>query len=256
MLDDILLITLICIIAATIIGTFLSGRSKDRCLASFGGFMVTLLEKGGRRVWGRLDTEASGLELVYSADYLDQDHIETSYIVFKEEFNTIYLLIRFHSELSEVNKRRRLREVKRAYHPSPLRLLGRKARNVINTFKDSIFEILGLVMTKATTANPAMASLASQQKRVTKVQQDVVGTVGRSYDAVLEKHIGKRVVLEVTTPDGKVQEHVGIFKDYSSQFLQVMDVSYPDGEETRVCDIIVPRAHGFIRHGAETTRKK
>jgi len=256
MLDDALLITLISIIVATIVGAFLSGRSRDRCLASFRDFMVTLLEKGGKRVWGHLDIEASGLELLYSEDYLDQDHIETSYILFKEEFNTIYLLLRFHSELSEVNKHQRIREVKRAYHPSPPRLLVRKARNVVNTCKDSIFEVLGLAMTRAKTANPALASLASQEKYVNKVKKDVVGHVGKSYDSLLEKHIGKRVVLEITTPDGKVQEHVGIFKDYSSQFLQVMDVSYPDGDETRVCDIIVPRAHGFIRHGAEATHKK
>jgi hypothetical protein len=191
--------------------------------------------------------------LLYSEDYRDQGHIETSYILFKEEFNTIYLLLRFHDELSEANKRKRVQEVKRAYHPSLLRLLVRKARNVVNTCRDSIFEVLGMAMTKAKTANPSLGTLASQQKHVKRVEKDVGGHLGRSYDPILEKHFGKRVVLEITTVDGEVQEYVGIFKDYSRGFLQVMDVSYLDGDQTRVCDIVVPRAHAFIRHGAEAS---
>ena len=255
MLDDALLITLISIIATTIIGTFINSRRRDRCLTNFRDFMVTLLEKSGKRVWGHLAVEASGLEFLYSADYLDEDHIETSYILFKEEFNTINLLLRFHSELTEVNKRKRIQEVKRAYHPWPPRLLVRKMRNVVNTCKDSIFEVLGLAMTRAKTANPALATLASQQKYITGATKDVVDYLGRSYDSLLEKHIGKRVVLEITKADGEVQEYVGIFKDYSRQFLQVMDVSYKDGDETRLCDIIVPRAHASIRHGAEASHE-
>jgi len=131
-------------------------------------------------------------------------------------------------------------------------LLARKARNVANTCKDSIFEVLGLAMTRAKTASPAMATLASQQQSVKRVEKGIAGYLGRSYDPILEKHIGKWVVLEITTNEEEVQEYAGIFKDYSRQFLQVMDVSYLDGDETRLCDIIVPRAHATIRHGAET----
>ena len=253
MLDNALLITILFIIVTTIVSAITSSRRRDRCLTSFRGFMVTLLEKDGKRVWGNLAVEASGLELVYSEDYLDKDHIETSYILFKEEYNSIYLLLRLHSELSEENKCKRIQEVKKAYHPWPLRLLARKVRNIANTCKDSIFEVLGLAMTRAKTANPALATIASQQKSMKRVEKVVTGYLGRSYDPILEKHIGKQVVLEITTDNGEVQEHVGIFKDYSQQFLQVMDVSYLDGEQTRLCDIIVPRAHAYIRHGAEAS---
>jgi len=256
MLDNALLLTIIFIIVTTVIGTFLGSRRKDRCLTSFCDFMVTLLEKDGKRVWGHLAVETSGLELLYSEDYLDEDHVETSYILFKEEYDRIYLLLRLHSELSEENKHKRIQEVKRAYHPSPPRLLVRRARNVVNTCKDAILEVVGVAMTRAKTANPALATLASQQKYVTRIGKDVTGFLGRSYDSILEKHIGKRVVLEITTVDGEVQEYVGIFKDYSQQFLQVMDVSYPNGGQTRLCDIIAPRAHASIRHGAEASHEK
>ena len=255
MLDNALVLTIIFVIVTTIVGTFLSSRRRDRCLISFCDFMVTLLEKDGKRVWGHLVVETSGLELLYSEDYLDQDHIETSYILFKDEYDMIYLLLRFHSELSEANKLKRIQEIKNAYHPWPLHSLARKARNVANTCKDSIFEVLGLAMTRAKTANPALATIASQQKSVKRAEKGVVDYLGRSYDPILEKYIGKRVVLEITTVDGEVLEYVGIFKEYSSHFLQVMDISYPDGDETRICDIIVPRAHASIRHGAEASHR-
>ncbi len=255
MVDNALLITIIFIIVTTIVSTIVSARRKDRCLTSFCDFMVTLLEKDGKRVWGHLAVETSGLELLYSEDYRDEDHIETSYILFKEEYNNIYLLLRFHSELSEENKRRRIQEVKRAYHPWPPRLLARKARNVANTCKDSIFELLGLAMTRAKTANPALATVASQQQSVKRVKKVVTDYLGRAYDPLLERYIGKRVVLEVTTDEEEVQEYTGVFEEYSRQFLQVMDVSYMDGEQTRICDIIAPRAHASIRHGAEASHR-
>ncbi len=84
MLDNALLLTIIfIIIVSTIIGTFISSRRRDRCLTSFCDFMVTLLEKDAKRVWGHLAVETSGLELLYSEDYRDEDHIETSYILSK-----------------------------------------------------------------------------------------------------------------------------------------------------------------------------
>ena len=125
MLDNALLLTIIFIIVTTIVSTIVSARRKDRCLTSFCDFMVTLLEKDGKRVWGHLSIETSGLELLYSEDSRDEDHIETSYILFKEDYDSIYLVLRFHSELSEANKRKRIQEVKRAYHPWPPRLLAR-----------------------------------------------------------------------------------------------------------------------------------
>ena len=253
MLDNVLLITILFIIVTTIVSTVLSSRKRDRCLTSFCDFMVTLKEKDNKRVWGYLAVETSGLELLYSEDYPDQDHIETSYILFKEEYDRIYLLLRFHSELSEANKRRRIQEVKKAYHPWPPRLLARKVRNVANTCKDSIFEVLGLAMTRAKTASPALATITSQQQSIKRMEKGIAGYLGRSYDPVLEKHIGKHVVLEITPDDGEVLEYVGIFKEYSPQFLQVMDVSYLDREETKLCDIIVPRSHASIRHGAEAS---
>ncbi len=67
--DNALFITILFIIVTTIMGTFISSRRRDQCLTSFRDFTVTLLEKGGKRVWGYLAIETSGLELLYWEDY-------------------------------------------------------------------------------------------------------------------------------------------------------------------------------------------
>jgi len=250
MFDNIPLLTILFIVISTIIGTYVNSRRKDRCLVSFCDFMVTLLQKNDKRVWGYLSVETSGLELLYEKEFRNEGHVETSYILFKEEYDDIFLILRFHDELSEENKRRRIQEVKKAYHPWPLRLFARKVRNIANTCKDSLFELFGLAMTRAKTANPALSAVSSQRS-VTRLEKGISSYLGRAYDAVLEKYIGKQVVVEIETPSDELQEQIGIFKDYSRQFLQVMDVSYSDDGKIRLCDIIVPRTHATIRHGAE-----
>ena len=54
----------------------------------------------------------------------------------------------------------------------------------------------------------------------------MIGHVGGPYDPLLERFIGKKVVLEVSE-QGERHEHVGIFKNYSPDFIEVLDVQFP-----------------------------
>jgi deoxyhypusine synthase len=117
--------------------------------------------------------------------------------------------------------------------------------------KDALTEA-GTLVAQARTANPALKQvLTSQQKYVTRAQGELLSVVGHAFDPLLERHIGNMVVVEITTPGGTVDEYIGIFKEYSAQFLEVMDVHVHEGEASRICDIIVPRSHAAIRHSAE-----
>ncbi|UCH12491.1 MAG: hypothetical protein JSW18_00655, partial [Candidatus Omnitrophota bacterium] len=62
-MPDTFLITLVFIALCTIIGAFVKGRSKDRCLVDFKNSPVTLELKDGKSVWGRLNVEHTGIEL-------------------------------------------------------------------------------------------------------------------------------------------------------------------------------------------------
>lgn len=256
MVESVLLWTIVAILLSSTIGVVLARRKKDPCLNDFHAYMVTVQTKNGKRVWGRLHVETSGIEFRYRDNYWDKDHVETSFILYKEEFGNIFVLFRFHDELTPEEQKCRLHALKKAYHPWPPRRLLRHIRNLFNTIRDAINEALGTAILQIKTPNPALQAMATQQKYVARLQSEVIGYLGASYDPMLERHIGTLVVLEVTRPDGVVDEHVGVFKEYSSQYLEVMDVQYLDNGRPRVCDMVVPRAHAFIRHSAEPVQDK
>jgi hypothetical protein len=129
----------------------------------------------------------------------------------------------------------------------------RHARNLLNTLKDSIGASISAATAMVKSTNPALRAVSSQQAHVIRAQSDVLGYVGASYDPILENHIGTMVVLEVTNLQGVIEEHIGVFKDCSPQFLELIEVPWKmeDGSITK-CDLVVPRAHAIIRHSAES----
>jgi hypothetical protein len=205
--------------------------------------------KNGKQVWGQLRTESTGIELSYRTDHRDvQGHVESSFIIFKGEFPGIFLIIRFIDELTEKNVKRREKTLNRSYHPNIYRRARRKLRNWFNLLRDAFSEAFTAIVSAATKASP----VASQQKTFGKTGTEVIEWFGNAYDPILERHIGQRVVVEVTAPDGAVHEHVGVFREYSPDYLEVIDVQFEDGERSRRVDLIIPRAHGNIRHNGES----
>jgi len=161
-------------------------------------------------------------------------------------------LIRFHDELSEQNKKKRQIELKKAYHPTLLRRMKRKTLNVFRTLRDSVMEVVNLLISQAKKATPAGAVLSSQDKYVSQMKQDLMGAAGTSYEPLLEKYIGNRVVLEMVKAD-KVIEYWGVLKEYTAEFIEVMDVNYQlkEDQPARKADLVVLRKYGLIRHLGE-----
>ncbi len=50
-----------------------------------------------------------------------------------------------------------------------------------------------------------------------------------------------------------VVEHSGVLKDYTADFIEIMDVDYKPAEnaEPKKADMVVPRQYGLIRHMGE-----
>jgi small nuclear ribonucleoprotein (snRNP)-like protein len=246
-------ITIIFIILATAVGAFIRRRKRDKCLKDFGNNMVTLEETTGKTVWGRLRVENTGLEFVYKTKHEDQQgHYETSYIMYKYEYPNMTALVRYHDELSERNKKARQRKLKRTYHPTLLRRIKRKIANVFKTIRDSIMEVINLLISLAKKATPAGTVLSSQDKYVSQMKNELIGSVGTSYEPLLERYIGKRVVLELIRGD-TVFEYCGVLKEYTAEFIEVMDVDYKAKEDNppRKVDLVVPRKYGVVRHLGE-----
>ncbi len=215
--------------------------------------MVTLEETSGKTVWGKLRVENTGLEFVYSAKHQDQQgHEESSYILYKYEYPNVAALIRYHDQLSERNKKEREKELKRTYHPALPRRLKRKTANVFKTVRDSVMEVVNLLISQAKKATPAGTVLSSQDKYVTQMKQELMGSVGTSYEPLLERYIGNKVVLELIKGE-KIIEYCGVLKEYTADFIEVMDVDYQakEDEPAKTADLIVPRKYGVIRHLGE-----
>ena len=251
--DSATAITILFIIFAAGVAAFVRKRSRDKCLRDFEQNMVTLEDTSGKTIWGKLRAENTGLEFVYPEKNKDeQGHDEVSYILYKYEYPKIGAVIRFHDELNENNKKAREKELKKTYHPGPWRRLKRKMLNVLRTVRDSVVEVVNLLISQAKKATPTGKMLTSQDKYVSQMKQELMGSVGTSFEPLLERYIGNKVVLEMIKGD-KIFEYCGVLKEYTAEFIEIMDVNYKIKEDqpARTADLVVPRKYGVVRHLGE-----
>jgi len=228
-------ITIVFVVGAGFVGSLISGRARDRCLKGFHGFFVTLETSRGKKVWGRLHVSPTGLELSYLDDYYDGDHIETSFILYKEEFpGKLFLLSRNYDDLSEQEQKKRLAILDKSYKPSFFRRTRRRLTNTVSTVKDSLTKALNMLLGQAKKrGGMAGAVLSTQEKEASVLGHMVVGYVGTSYEPLLERRVGSKIVVEITRGD-ETTEHVGVLKEYSSDFLEIMDIVFTDRDVVRV----------------------
>lgn len=246
-------ITILFIMISTFVGAFIKGRTRDKCLKAFRGFIVTLENVAGKHVWGRLTVESTGMELVYTQGHDDADgHVESSYMLYKFEYGNISAIIRFHDYLSDDGRKKRDDELKRTYHPNWCRRLWRKTCNVFKTIRDAIMEVSNVLLSQAKKTTGAGGLLTAQDKYVSQMKNEVIGSVDTAYEPLLEKYIGHRVVAEFLHADKPV-ELVGVLKDYTAEFVELLDVVYWTGNEDnrKKADVILPRKRAVIRHLAE-----
>ena len=262
-------LSLVFIVLSAVVGLIFKRLHRDKCLKDFAGYMVTVEEVGGKRIWGRLRVENTGLELLYADKHEDSDgHVEGSYIIYKSEYPKMQALWRFHDELSDKGKVTRAAILEKTYHPKPTRVMLRKTANIFKTLRDAVVEIVNLFINRAKKAGPAGGVITSQEKHVTKMKSEMIGAAGTSYEPLLERYIGQKVVLEIAEAD-KIIEYCGVLKDYTAEFIEVMDVFLKEAEgrrqkaeveespsakldyEQRKADVVVLRKAGIIRHLGE-----
>ncbi|MBE0534279.1 MAG: hypothetical protein IH624_01320 [Phycisphaerae bacterium] len=250
---DPLTVTIIFILVAGSVGAFVRGRRRDKCLKDFAGYLITMEEPSGKRVWGRLRVEATGLELVYAAKHADADgHVEGSFILYKNEFVNVQALLRFHDDLTDGQRRRREMDLKRTYHPGALQRLKRRTMNVFRTIRDSVAEVVNVLLSQAQKRSVGGGILVGQDKYVSQMKDELIASVGTSYEPLLERHIGHVVVVEMVRGNA-VREYPGVLKEYTADFVELMDVNYETGEglPAKKADVIVPRRCAAVRHLGE-----
>jgi len=206
------LISLVLIVLVTMVGAFLRRRSRDKCLRDFSDNPLTLKQTGGKTIWEKLRIEHTGLELLYAETKTDaKGHAESSFILYKNEFSSVQALVRFHDDLSEADQVARERDIQKTYQPGWVARSRRRFVNLFKTIRDSMMEVVNLFMAQAKKAGPAGAVLSGQDKHV---------------------------------------EIFGILKEYTAEFIEIMDVDYATTEQPnpRKADLVVLRKYGVIRH--------
>ena len=239
------LITVLSIFAATILAAIVAGRVRDPCLKQWRGYPVRVALLRGERIRGRMYDDTTGIEF-YVDDGLAASSGHHSFVLYKAEYGEIDTIVRFIDELTPDEGRRRARALRHAYHPGPLRRAARTARNWLNTLTDAAGDAASVVVTRA-----SVVGMAGQSGRISAASATVVGAVGRAFDPLLERHIGSKAILVVGAGDDAT-EYVGIFREYSGQFLSIVDVDLTDESQTRTADVIASRPRASIRHTAES----
>jgi hypothetical protein len=223
--DVTLLATVGLIILITMIGAYLRSSQRDPCLKAFEHYHVTLERNDGKVIWGELELESTGFELLYRDSVQDSNHVESSYVMYASEFGEVQAVYRYVDDLSPEDLAQRTRDLNRYFHPGPFVRLMRGLQHFFTLAGDSLTEVLGMVMGRL--RKPAGRYIGEvTDDQFMRFSTAVVGSVGTTYDPLLERFIGNKIVVELLEGD-ESHEHVALFKNYSSDFFELLDVQYP-----------------------------
>jgi len=234
LLDNVLALTIVLIILTSIINAFIRHRSRDKCLKDFSAFFVTLLLKNGKTIRGKMKLFSSSMEIEYQQpDYSEEGgYSRNSYIMMNDELDAdIQAIHRYHWDLTPKNKKLREKSIKRSYKPNLFRRIGRTMRNSINTLRDAFNKSISLFFGQI--GGKIAGGRATQE--LTSVGSSIVNVFGNTYEAVLEKYIGRNVIVEIVENGGK-REYAGILKEYTARYLELLNVNYDFLYETEIAD--------------------
>ena len=211
------------VFVAALVSSYMQHRRLDRVLRDLVGFHVTLQ---GRRemIWGRFRLYANAIELVFSRDYTNhRGHRLTSYILFSDQISEAQEIFRFHDELTPDNQQRRLIDIEQTQNPNFMRRARRGLRNFLVAFREAISESLGLLVSRAQKMG-GMAMLQGADGQLKKISNNILDVAGSAgYDPLLERYIFHSVVAEMDKGDGGKVEYAGVLKEYSSNWLGILD---------------------------------
>jgi hypothetical protein len=228
---DTTLLTILLLLALATALALIRSRRRDRCLRSLQDFHVTLAEHGHDLTWGRMQVYATGLEVEYPQAVVARGgHLERSFIFYNDQFDAMTALYRCPRGLSDEEHERRSHLIARTVHPGLHRRVARWIRNWLGMVRDALVQAVGLVIGVAKTQAPGSAVFGTQEQQVKALSGEIIGHTGNAFDPLLERHLFTQVVVEITA-DGTTRSYCGWLKDYSSQFIEVLD-AYANTHDT------------------------
>jgi len=221
---------------ATLLGIIFATVRRDKLLKSLSGQLITIEMRDGKRFRGRLRVEAVGLEVIEEKTKEGKDSV--SFIIrIPDEKDGIHALVRYLDLLTEKEKERREDELKRAFHPGVLVRLARFIRNIINRFRRVLSDAFNLIFTRRLA--PKLGSFAQEIGGEGQKTVEYMTGSEADYDSLIDRLIGTKVIVRTT---GNI-EYIGVFKDYTKDYIELLDVSYKNN-----WSITVNRDEGYAKH--------
>jgi len=107
-----------------------------------------------------------------------------------------------------------------------------------------LLDIVSLFLGKVKNKPMIGSALTGQEKYTSKIEKQTVDSIGTSYESILEKYIGKNVVVVFEEENEKI-EYKGILKEYTTDYIEIVEVMYKNG----IKDLILPRRNSVVRYG-------
>jgi len=227
LMDNALGLTLVLIFVAAIIVALVNAWRCDKCLKLMHDYHVTYLTIAGPPAWGDLVVFSRGIELRYDAPYTTRHGtMKSSSLIYEDELGHCLALCRISTALTKNESRDRARQITRTFYPGPVRRTMRLLRNVTNTLRDAIAKSISAILGQLSKAKPGLAGGKGEFEQVGKT---LLGTVENAYEPMLEKHIGRPVILRITHPANKDLPSVelpGYLVDYTDKYVAVFNVEH------------------------------
>lgn len=223
-MDGSTLLTIAVILAVATVLALLRTRRRDRCLKAFDAFPITLVTQAHEANWGTADIRSTGLELTYPAPVVaPEGHLERSMLFYREQYPSLHAIYRCPEGLSASDKERRTALIEQTRNPGFLRRLGRWLRNWMGMVRDALLQSIGMIIGVAKAKTPAGGLIGRHDAQVQSLSNEVMQHTGNAFDPLLERHLFSQVVVEVAGSEGAMRSYCGWLKDYTSDFIEILD---------------------------------
>ncbi len=213
---------LLFLFVSALVGTILKRRSCDHCLKKFEGSKVILSDSLGVFHQGSLCVFAQGLEIVFSGVENEKNGNLNSLIIHPKEVNEIPFLVRPAPDADTMIGLTWRQELNRILKPSPWDRICRLSLNFYNMLRDAFGQAAKTIL-GAVSKDTTVGQVKNADKQMNKIGGELTTLVPNAWEPVLEKHRGRRIIVERKSKTGLIKE-AGILEDYSPQFLLVRNV--------------------------------
>lgn len=148
------------------------------------------------------------------------DYVEASRKVYAPQVETVLAIIRFHHDLSEEEKKRRLKDFDSLFHPPFIKRKTRALIVTLNRVKDKTSQLVVTMIGAASAMVPGGKGAADELTKQVKMQP-------ASYEGLLENSLGKVVNVEITDHLEQKSIQHAVLKEYTAKFITLFQAQYP-----------------------------